>query len=120
MAANGILPRFVEEARKSYEAAVDSLNDLLLGSKSDPLPTEVAVDPDLPSLEAYLADCLSFERFGLHEKKDYDLRSLAIEGRFYAKSVTINFRKILFDVVAFNSGGHHRHGGRGQAPRRSR
>jgi len=102
MVANGIFPRFVEEAWKNFEAARDSLNDLLLTSKGEPLPREVVVDPDLNSLESYLTDCLSFERYEFHEKRDYDLRSVIIEGRFYARSVTVNFRKILFDVVALN------------------
>ena len=100
MAANGIFPRFVEEAWKNYEAARDSLNDLLLASKDEPLPIEVVVDPNLNSLEAYLTDCLSFERYDFYEKGEYDLRSIIIEDRFYARSVTVNFRKILFDVVS--------------------
>jgi HrpA-like RNA helicase len=112
MAANGIFPRFVEEAWKNYEAARDSLNDLLLTSKDEPLPREVVVDPDLNRLEAYLADCLSFERYDYYEKDEYDLRSIVIEGRFYARSITVNFRKILFDVVALNRRGPHRRRGR--------
>ena len=100
MAANGIFPRFVEEAWKNYEATVDALNDLLLASGEEPLPAGIVVDPDLGQLETYLADCLSFERFDLHEKGDYDLRNMVVEGRFYARSLTVNFRKILFDVVA--------------------
>jgi HrpA-like RNA helicase len=102
MATNGIFPRFVEEAWKNYEAARDSLNDLLLATKDEPLPKEVVVDPNLNRLEAYLTDCLSFERYDFYEKGEYDLRSIIIEDRFYARSVTINFRKILFDVVALN------------------
>jgi len=102
MAANGIFPRFVEEAWKNYEAARDSLNDLLLTSKDEPLPREVVVDPDLNRLEECLTDCLSFERYDFYEKGDYDLRSIFIEDRFYARSVTVNFRKILFDVVALH------------------
>jgi HrpA-like RNA helicase len=109
MAVNGIFPRFVEEAWKNHEAARDSLNDLLLASKDEPLPDGVAVDPDLNSLELYLTDSLSFERYDSYEKGDYDLRSMIIEDRFYARSVTVNFRKILFDVVAF---GRRRHRGR--------
>ena len=105
MAANGIFPRFVEGAWKNYEAARDSLNDLLLTSKDEPIPREVVVDPDLDHLESYLGDCLSFERYDFYEKGDYDLRSIVIEGRFYARSVTVNFRKILFDVVALNRRG---------------
>ena len=102
MIANGIFPRFVEEAWKNYEAARDSLNDFLLASKDEPLSREVVVDPNLSGLEAYLADCLSFEKYDFYEKNDYDLRSIVIEDRFYARSVTVNFRKILFDVVALN------------------
>ena len=102
MAVNGIFPRFVEEAWKNYEAARDSLNDLLFASKDEPLPKEVVVDPDLKRLEAYLTDCLSFERYDFHERGEYDLRNIVIEDRFYARSVTVNFRKILFDVVAPN------------------
>ena len=108
MAANGIFPRFMEEAWKNYEAARDSLNDLLLASKEEPLPREVVVDPDLGRLEAYLSDCLSFGRYDFHDKDDYDLRSMTIEDRFYARSVTINLRKILFDVVALGRRRRHR------------
>ena len=110
MAANGIFPRFVEEAWKNYEAGRDSLNDLLLAAKEDPLPPEVVVDPDLGSLEAYVKDCLSFERYDFYEKKEYDLRNVVIEDRFYARSVTINFRKILFDIVALNPRRRRRRG----------
>ena len=117
MASNGIFPRFVEEAWKNYRAAVDSLNDILTASKSEPVPTEVVVDPDLRRLEAYLSDCLSFERYELHEKGNYDLRSIAIEGRFYARSVTVNMRKILFDVVSLNPFRQHRGRDRGHRHR---
>jgi len=102
LAANGIFPRFVEEAWKNYQAARDSLNDLLLASKDELLQREVVVDPDLDRLESYLSDCLSFERYDFYEKGEYDLRSIIIEGRFYARSVTVNFRRLLFDVVALN------------------
>jgi len=112
MAANGIFPRFVEEAMKNFEAAIDSLNDLLMASKSELIPREIVVDPNLERLEGYLKDCLSFERFGFHEKVDYDLRSIIINDRFYARSVMVNFRKILFDVVALNKGERHGHRGR--------
>ena len=110
MAANGIFPRFVEEAWKNYEAGRDSLNDLLLAAKEDPLPPEVVVDPDLGSLEAYVKDCLSFERYDFHEKREYNLRNIVIDDRFYARSVTINFRKILFDIVALNPRRRRRRG----------
>ena len=108
MTANGIFPRFVEEARKNYDAARDSLNDLLIASKAEPIPSEVVVDPSLDRLEAYMADCLSFERYDYHEKGAFELKSMVIEDRFYARSVTVNFRKILFDVVALERR-RHRH-----------
>ncbi len=100
LTANGIFSRFVEEAWKNYGAARDSLNDLLLSSKGGPLPLEVTVDSEPDHLESYLTNSLSFERYDFREKKDYDLRGVLIEDRFYARSVTVNFRKILFDVVA--------------------
>ncbi len=105
LTANGIFSRFVEEAWKNYGAARDSLNDLLLSSKGGPLPLEVTVDSEPDHLESYLTNSLSFERYDFREKKDYDLRGVLIEDRFYARSVTVNFRKILFDVVAL---GRHR------------
>ena len=112
MAANGIFPRYVEEAWKNYESARESLNDILLASKEEPLPEGIVVDPDLNRLEAYLTDCLSFERFDFYEKGEYDLGSMEIQDRFYARSVTVNFRKILFDVVAMGRRRrrHHRRG----------
>jgi HrpA-like RNA helicase len=112
MTAKGIFPRFVEEARKNYEAARDSLNDLLVTSKAEPIPSEVVVDPSLDRLEAYMADCLSFERYDYYEKGAFALKSMIIEDRFYARSVTINFRKILFDVVALGPRRHRRRRGR--------
>ncbi|MDG6914119.1 MAG: hypothetical protein JRN44_01715 [Nitrososphaerota archaeon] len=108
MSANGIFPRFVEEAWKNYGAACGSLNDLLLASKKEPIPPKVVVDPDPALLETYLSDSLSFERYDFHEKGGYDLRNLAIEDRFYARGVTINSRKILFDVVALSARTRHR------------
>jgi len=102
MEANGIFPRFVEEAWKNYVAAIDSLNDILT-PKSEPIPTEVVVDPDLNRLEAHLSSCLSFEGYDFHEKGGYDLRNMFIDGRFYARGVTVNFRKILFDIVGLES-----------------
>ena len=109
LARSGIFHRYVEEAAKSYEAARDSLNDLLEAAKEELIPAEVVVDQDIGLLESYLGDCLSFERFELHQKREFDLQDLYIDGHFYARSVTVNFRKILFDVVAPPSG---RRGGR--------
>ena len=112
LTAYGIFPRFVEEAWKNYGATRDSLNDLLASSKAEPIPPEVIVDPDLGRLESYLRDCLSFEPYDFHEKGAYDLRSMVIEGRFFARSVTVNFRKILFDVVSLRGTRHRGRRGR--------
>jgi hypothetical protein len=57
-------------------------------------------DPEPSRLVLYLEECLSFERFNLHEKTEYDLRDLTIEGPFYARGIIMNYRRILFDVVA--------------------
>ncbi len=99
LAANGIFVRFVEEAWKNYEAARGALNDLLTPAKKEPIPKEVFVDPDVTDLEPFLRDCLSFERFDRHEASAYDLRRVDVRGRFYARSITMNFRRILFDIV---------------------
>jgi HrpA-like RNA helicase len=99
LTANGVFVRFVEEAWKNFEAAREALNDVLLPQKKKPIPREVLVDPDVVELEAYLEDCLSFERFDLCEASDYDLRHVVIEGRFFARAVTMNYRRILFDIV---------------------
>jgi hypothetical protein len=98
--ANGVFLRFVEEALKNYISALDSLNDLLESSKRNLIPSEVVTDPEASKLVPYLEECLSFERFNLHEKTEYDLRNLTIEGPFYARGITMNYRRILFDVVA--------------------
>ena len=116
--SDGIFPRFVEEAWKNYEAARDALNDVLLQSKQEPLPEEVVVDPDVRRLEPYLGDCLSFERFGVHEKGEYDLRNLVIDGRFFARTLTVNYRTVLFDVVVMDRRKKLR--GRGRERRRYR
>ena len=108
LASNGIFPRFVEEASKNYEVALDSLNDLLASSGKELLPKGVATDPNVSRLKSYLEDCLSYERFELYEKRDYDLRDIVIEGQFFARSVTMNYRRILFDVVALGRRGRHR------------
>ncbi len=99
LAANGIFVRFVEEAWKNYEAARGALNDLLIPAKKESIPKEVLVDPDVTDLEPFLRDCLSFERFDRHEASPYDLRRVDVRSRFYARSITMNFRRILFDIV---------------------
>ncbi len=103
LVANGIFPRFVDEAWKNYEAAWESLNDLLSQSKKEPIPRDVFVDLDVSKLKSYLEDCLSFEKFDLYEKRDYGLGDLLIEDEFFARSVMMNYRPILFDIVAMNS-----------------
>ena len=111
LAADGIFVRFVDEAWKNFEAARSALNDVLESRKKKPVPKEVAVDPDVWELEAYLEDCLSFEKFELYEASQYDLRHVEIEGRFLARAVTMNYKRILFDIVGL--GGRRHRGGRG-------
>jgi HrpA-like RNA helicase len=112
LVANGIFPGFVEEAWKNYQAARDALNDLLLSSEKDPIPEKVVADLYVFKLRPYLEDCLSFEKFGLHEKNEHNLRDMIIEGPFFARSLTINYRRILFDIIAMNPPKKHRHGRR--------
>ncbi len=109
LVANGIYVGFVEEAWKSYQAAREALNDLLVSSGKEPIPAEVAANPDVFKLKPYLEDCLSFERFELHEKHEHNLHEMTIEGPFFARTLTINYRRILFDIVAMNSTRRHRH-----------
>jgi HrpA-like RNA helicase len=106
---NGLFPGYVEEASKNYEAARDALNDLLEASKKKPIPKEVVVDADVSRLRPYLENCLSFERFGPHERKGHEFKEMSIEGPFYARALTINYRRILFDIVAVNSPSKHRY-----------
>ncbi len=100
LAVNGVFVRFVEEAWKNYEAARGALNDLLEASKREKIQKEVQVDPDVEKLGSYLGDCLSFERFDIHEASEYDLRHVSVAGRFFARKVMMNYRRILFDIVA--------------------
>jgi HrpA-like RNA helicase len=102
MEANGLFPVYVEEAWKNHEAAREALNDLLGESKKQPIPKEVVVDADVNKLRPYLENCLSFERFGPHEKKGHEFQDMTIQGPFYARTLTINYRRILFDIVAVN------------------
>ena len=98
---NGIFPRYIEEAWKNYDAARDSLNDILRREAKPEIPKEVLGEIESASiLEGYLKDCLTFERYYLHEAREFGLDHLRIEGDFFARSLTMNFRKILFDVVA--------------------
>jgi len=110
LATNGIFTRFVDEAWKNYESAREGLNDLLQSSKKELIPREVVVNPEVLGLESYLEDCLSFERFDLYERGDYDLHGILDEGYFYARAITMNYRKILFDIVAVNTSKRHRKG----------
>jgi HrpA-like RNA helicase len=109
LVANGLFPAFVEEAWKNHEAAREALNDMLSASKKKPIPREVAVDADPIKLKPYLENCLSFERFGPHERKGHEFKEMSIEGPFYARALTINYRRILFDIVALNPSSKHRH-----------
>jgi HrpA-like RNA helicase len=107
--ANGLFIGFVEEAWKNYEAAREVLNDLLHSSNKKRIPKEVSVDVDVIKLRQYLEGCLSFERFGSNERNHHDLRDMNIDGQFFARSLTINYKRILFDIVALHSSGkHHR------------
>jgi hypothetical protein len=107
--ANGLFPGFVEEAWKNHEAAREALNDLLRSSKKKPILKEVVVDADPSKLKPYLENCLSFERFGSHERKGHEFKEMSIEGPFYARALTINYRRILFDIVALNPSSKLRH-----------
>jgi len=109
LAANGLFPGFVEEAWKNHEAAREALNDLLGASKKRPILKEVMVDADPVKLKPYLENCLSFERFGPHERKGHEFKEMSIEGQFYARALTINYRRILFDIIAMNSPSKRRH-----------
>ena len=109
LVANGLFPGFVEEAWKNHEAAREALNDLLSASKKRPIIKEVVVDADPIKLKPYLENCLSFERFGPHERKGHEFKEMSIEGPFYARALTINYRRILFDIIAMNSPSKRRH-----------
>lgn len=105
--ANGLFTVYVEEAWKNHEAAREALNDLLSTSRQKPIPKEVAIDPDVIKLNRYLQSCLSFEKFRPDEKTSRDLRDMRIEGQFYARALTINYRRILFDIVGMHSPNRH-------------
>jgi len=109
LVANGLFPGFVEEAWKNHEAAREALNDLLSAPKKRPILKEVVVDADPIKLKPYLENCLSFERFGPHERKGHEFKEMSIEGPFYARALTINYRRILFDIIAMNSPSKRRH-----------
>jgi HrpA-like RNA helicase len=109
LVANGLFPGYAEEAWKNFEAARDALNDLLEASKKRPIPKEVVVDANVSRLRPYLENCLSFERFGPHERRGHEFKEMRIEGPFYARALTINYRRILFDIVAMTSPSRHRH-----------
>jgi len=109
MEANGLFPVYVEEAWKNHEAAREALNDLLRESKKQPITKEVVVDADVSKLKLYLEKCLSFERFGPHERKGREFKEMSIEGQFYARALTINYKRILFDIIALDSPGKRRH-----------
>jgi HrpA-like RNA helicase len=114
MASNGIFIGFVEEAWKNYEAAREAVNDLLRAEKLEPIPREVVVDADLSRLRPYLEDSLSFERFDSDEVNERDLTDMVVDGQFYARTFTINFRRIFFDIVSVVPQRGHRRQGRRQ------
>lgn len=96
---NGLLPRFLEEAWKNYGAARESLNDVL-SPERDRIQSEILADMSSSKLEEYLKDCFTFERYYLHEAQEFGIDNINIEGDFFARSLTMNFRKILYDIVA--------------------
>jgi HrpA-like RNA helicase len=122
MEANGLFPVYVEEAWKNHEAAREALNDLLDESKKQLIDKDVAVDADVNRLKVYLESCMSFERFGPHEKKGHEFQDMTVPGPFYARALTINYRRILFDIVALKHPGklHHQTGRRGRNYRSSK
>src|SRR6266581_8266810 len=109
MEANGLFPVYVEEAWKNHEAAREALNDLLRVAKKQPIDEEVAADADVNKLKPYLENCLSFEKFGLHEKKGHEFQEMTIQGPFFARTLTINYRRILFDIVGLKFPNKVRH-----------
>ena len=106
---HGVYLGFVEEAWKSYQAAREALNDLLASSGREPIPSEVVVNPEVSKLKPYLEDCLLFERFEEYQKREHNLHDMTIEGPFFARTLTINYRRILFDIVAINLPRKHHH-----------
>jgi HrpA-like RNA helicase len=100
MASSGLFIGFVEEAWKNYEAAREALNDLLRASKLEQIPGGVVVDAELQRLRPYLEDSLSFERFDADEVNERDLTDMFVEGQFFARTFTINNRRIFFDIVS--------------------
>ncbi len=109
LVANGLFTGFAEEAWKNHEAAREVLNDLLRSSKKRLIPQEVVVDADVIKLKPYLENCLSFERFRPDERNSHDLRDMSIEGQFFARALTINYKRILFDIVGVSSPSKRRH-----------
>jgi HrpA-like RNA helicase len=100
LVANGIFPRFVEEAWKNYEAARESLNDVLPPDKKR-IPRDVIVEAECEKLEPYLKDCLTFQKYFEHEAQGLGVDNIEIEGEFFARNLTMNFREILYDIVAY-------------------
>jgi len=109
LVANGVYLGFVEEAWKNFQAAREALNDLLASEQKDTIPTEVVVNADVFKLRPYLEDCLSFEKFEEHQKREHNLHDMVIEGPFFARTLTMNFRRILYDIVAINYPRKHHH-----------
>src|SRR5213594_1356835 len=103
LTANGLFTEFIDQAWKNFEAAREALNDMLSSSKKRRIPKEVVVDADVTDLKPYLENCLSFEKFRRDDKNSRDLRDMRIEGQFFARALTINYRRILFDIVGMNS-----------------
>ena len=99
---NGIFPRFIEEAWKNYEAAQRVIERHSCLRSVERIPRDVVAEMNASMLEDYLKDCLTFERYYLHEADEFGIDNINIEGDFFARSLTMNFRKILYDIVALN------------------
>jgi Helicase conserved C-terminal domain len=100
MVATGLFVGFVEEAWRNHEAARDALNDLLRSSNLETIPRGAVADVDVSSLRPYLEDSLSFEKFDPGEVDDRDITEMQVEGQFFARTFTINHRRVFFDIVS--------------------
>src|SRR2546428_13205310 len=104
-----LIPIYGDEPCNNHETSNVMLNALLRSSKNSPIPKEVVLYAAVNKLKPYLETCLSFERFGPHERKGHEFKEMSIEGQFYARTLTINYKRISFDIVALDSPDKRRH-----------
>ncbi len=45
-----------------------------------------------------------FEKFIVDERNRHDLRDMTVQGQFFARALTINCKRILFDIIGVNPG----------------